>query len=215
MSNILEQIDNFQLDNIFEPISQKYQRLTGKNCFFLARVMCDAEIIFYFVIIVLCFNDLKRFFDSMMIVFIMSLFAYKRKHSIRILEISSEKQLKNGMKNSNRISAYFLRLYTLAAAIIVIFIITSSWSILIKDPLYFRIVIIWGINFQLQHIEECFASCTPLPPGTSKVKQWLKNMKESLSNVFAPEPVCVPVKNYTNTNKYWFLGWSFYPKKQQ
>ncbi|MEN8252582.1 MAG: hypothetical protein ABFQ53_03315 [Patescibacteria group bacterium] len=37
-----------------------------------------------------------------------------------------------------------------------------------------------------------FMSCTPLPPGESKVKTWLKNAKKKLSEAFVPEPELAP-----------------------
>ncbi|HBA45167.1 TPA: hypothetical protein DEG21_02390 [Patescibacteria group bacterium] len=118
---------------------------------------------------------------------------------LEIFEMDFNKIIKKGTCNPLRLSLFKVRIEQLFG----FFLRTTICLILFGQQFIFSKFggcYIFILFFRI--IEVYFSSCTPLPPGTSKVRQWLKNMKESLSNVFAPEPALSPVKSYTNTNKY-------------
>lgn len=212
MSNIFELIDNFQLDNIFEPIQQKFQRLTGKNCFFLARMFAGVQGALWILIAILFFvhNGVEIHPQSYILVGILNfLFVFMLLIQIinitltmmflKVIEEDPNKIIKKGLCNPLRLLLFKKRIEKIFS----LFLNTTFFLILVGlQYIFSKFGICYTLILLFRIIEIYFISCTPLPPETSKVKQWLKNMKESLSNVFVPEPVCAPVKSYTNTNKY-------------
>ncbi|XLQ19776.1 MAG: hypothetical protein ACKUBY_04245 [Candidatus Moraniibacteriota bacterium] len=52
----------------------------------------------------------------------------------------------------------------------------------------------WLFDITLGLIPVClyFISCTPLPPGQSKVSKWIKGVKNKMQQVFSPEPSLAP-----------------------
>jgi hypothetical protein len=212
MSNTFEKIDNFLLDDIHEPIQQKFQRLTGKNCFFLARIFLETQGILWILIVVLFFEyggvkiQPQSFFLEMMLNLAFSFIFFREieiisiKMSIlRIYETDFNKILKKDLYNPLRLTLFKPRI----KKIFYLFLKTTICLILFGQQFIFsKAGVCYILILFFRIIEIYFTSCTPLPPGTSKVRQWIKNMKESLSNVFVPEPALAPVKNCTNTNKY-------------
>ena len=195
----LEKIDEF-LRNGVEAFSHKFQILTGKNCFFLARMMLVIAICISFVGIYCSYKDETKFVGLVIACTgygVIILFSSFLIYSFKIKEKIYMELLKRGFRNPEaldrtRIINFLSVLYLSISCPFACYNIPAHPVFLIFMPVAMIFVI----------ISLYFISCTPLPPATSKVKQWINSFKEVVSNVLAPEPTAVPAKAYSRN--YWF-----------
>ncbi len=144
---ILILIDQWILGE-FENFAHMFQRLTGKNNFWLARFCAVA------VCAVLLRKDHKvgDFLGAIFIWFVLT-------SGVNATEKAVARNLVNGLKNSlaqNKVSVY-LRLYAL---MFLVSTIPIPWVSSLY-PLF-----LW------LHLE--FMACTPLPPAPSKIGEWYR-----------------------------------------
>ncbi|MDD2565630.1 MAG: hypothetical protein PHZ26_02280 [Candidatus Gracilibacteria bacterium] len=79
------------------------------------------------------------------------------------------------------------------------------------ENLIFLLLIIGGLNYFSNVIPKIFyysflvrkityvvlmylMACTPLPPGTSKIRSWINNFTEKFERFFSPEPCPIPIQ---------------------
>lgn len=180
---MLALFDGWLLDR-HERFAHKCQLLFGINCFSLARICLLLTYASYF------FPDLVRYLSGMSFgeiiptVFLKSLivvlWVYPNFRRVTIQEKLCEKNQLSGVANSEKLSWRY-RMTIFVSAII------FSWFVPLLTPLF-------GFFIALNY----FLACDPLPPGKSKVRQWLEAgvqfLRETLTPVPQPQPVPVPSK---------------------
>ncbi len=169
---MLGKLDDLLLDHVFETFSKKFQILTGKNCFFLARIF---HILTASLVSILGFVHIKSNIlptsEKLSTVLLCLLVAAQEvfwAHMRQKDEIMGEKEIKE-TANIARLSLKGLRKIMIAIQIFMgIFYINLLPFLKNKDYLVWSTVV-------CQTIYVYFTSCSPLPPCTSKVKEWLQN----------------------------------------
>jgi len=186
-------MDFFFLER-FQKFSHWSQKTFGLTNFwwakFLAKIVFILSMLDYIIDVVGGMSGLALFLDSALQVYWLVVF-------VRVAKLCSnlDNKYENGYKYINeriiewigkRIS-YFIFLFPWSVLGIVISVITMDISIM---------MIILPSSIAIGLIIPCayFLSCTPLPPGDSKAKLWLKGAKKKLKEAFSPnlEPVPTP-----------------------
>lgn len=177
-------VDSF-LMNYAQKFSEKFQKLTGRTCFFLAS-MClavDAAIGFFRLFII--HKDLERIiilFTSLIILVLAVIEYFEDK--------SFNRKKFDGYVNHLIIAGRSLRFFCLSMCLIfcLVAIISKDYSVnnLLRDS-----------GFVAFTLATYFGSCTPLPPKKSKIREWLEAGQKAFSEVFAPalKPVQVPIRH--------------------
>lgn len=180
----------------FEKFSHWWQKLTGFDCFWLAR-LC----LFLFAGSIIFPLSISAFYELphndnwyVLLVFIVFLaLVPKFMGSIK----RDEERLKNAAgertANINKLVCPDICCFLLFYAIISFCINSWSYGMFLKSTPAVVITImstkwIW-ISFSL-----FFRSCDPLTLDKSKVRQWLEKFAEAVKGIFTPIPEPVPVR---------------------
>ena len=157
-------IDDYLIEFWFQPLAHKFQRLTGKDTFFLSYCCCLA---FW------CIAMFISLFLHPLMGGIVTWSAIRAAHDI------SDAKRKYYKDNSNQDAAFAnANRYDNAKKIrrIVCFVFDSYFfmsilPIIHKLSSWFTIMLIIGLFSHLGMYY--FTSCTPLPPGTGLFRKWL------------------------------------------
>jgi hypothetical protein len=165
----MSKIDNFLIDQIFEPFSHFFQKITGKDCFWLAAV---------FFCITFVAVEIKNILDKDLFWAIAHAMNFFWLYLVtRDLSPQIRSRVSRGLKNEirNHSTLAFLRK-------IMIFFCLVHLLLGMMMPLY--LTFIWGVVIHSFTYALYFASCTPLPPQKSSIKAFL----EGLATFFSPTP---------------------------
>src|SRR3989344_6270197 len=162
---MLQEIDSFLIDEVFQPLAHKFQRLTGKTNFWLAKwcgIMTAISGISFATALYYKYETPGLFFLGVAI-----LYAFWMLITIIYAEIKDQ-SIPDHFLNTDRIR------YVPDRMVILLLLLVSSIilpSLFLKvEGLFLELSIIfgwWSIYFM---------SCTPLPPGTSKFRKWLNRL---------------------------------------
>jgi hypothetical protein len=178
-----ETLDGYLIDRLFQPTANRFQKITGKNCFFIAKAMFITNLITHLV---------EHLFIERQSLAWMALMFFGAACWYLIAWITEQKSLhtKTAM-NQERISpiSVFMRLFfTLllvagfATSLIQIAIGKLSITTVLSD---IRMICLWAGLF--------FTACTPLPYQKSRIQQLVESFKTMFGGVriYIPEPVKV------------------------
>ena len=186
---MFERIDCILIDKVFQPISNKFQRLTGRTCFFLAKTFFSlscgsviAMVIFHSNLIITSYFPL---FLIMVLLAGILLILLNRK----IKKIPSDMDFfLSGQANLYRIdpAAFMARCANTLVMIFFIALDIYLYRKMIRVNIYFDVylVVLWIAHYLL--------ACTPLPPQKSWVRKLLEKFK--LAEKGITSPVAVPAK---------------------
>ena len=165
---MFQEIDGFVIDRLFQPFSHKFQRLTGKDNFFLTRCCCFVEgVLITLFLIQFNKNILIRpewyqlFLISWGVAgFIVALFPLR----IKKIEEETLNAIKKGYGNSERLKFPFLR----SIGIIFFPFVPVACQDFFAHPF-----VLLPVTFLFcSLLSNYFIVCTPLPPTQGKVREW-------------------------------------------
>lgn len=175
-------LDDFLIDEVFQKFAWWFQKLTGRTNFWLARASYLMAALF--VIPWLIPFQLSPLPSSLVIMTILALLYLAA--TLWINQKLKEIEKKFLERQSEEATVSQFRIVGVPLRIIGIFVclIISGWSIL-----FYKVTanmgFLWGIAFSVFSVKGLyFFSCTPLPPGKSKVKEWLKSLKAKFIPVY-------------------------------
>jgi hypothetical protein len=189
---MLRRIDVYLIDRVCQKISNKWHLLTGKNCFWIAKLFNSLR---FLLAVVFCLMDPAKgtlgisnihpiYFIPISVIGL-AVFC----DSIGIKEYEKRCHKNEMFRNENYNSRYICRVFGLMILVISAvgcFILSASTKTFALGAFLFSLS--WCLL-------EYFASCTPLPPAKSKIRQWADAAKGFLVEILspAPEPIPVPV----------------------
>lgn len=170
MISIFEAIDSFLLEKVFQNFSDFFQMATGMTCFFLAKI----AIILSFVSWVI--HMISDPGDNPYLLFFFSLFTLYLAYNawqLTVIADVAEWQMNEGrrMKNPAALALFpprFLSLLIFPLSLIGALSLRGHGWASDQRLLYLNVFVMFGV------IWIYFFSCTPLPPGEKKAKQWLE-----------------------------------------
>ncbi len=164
-------IDNYLIDHRFEPFAHKFQRLTGKTNFWLAKVS--------WVILVLSalsvMGSAAYVFGPVLALCLVLIF---KKLTATEKEFFAEQ--------SNHMNDLRISMLQSRASGLMVFCPTYLFIFLLSGHLEWIFISFTTLSGPY------FAACTPLPPGTSKFRQWVNKMLWKVSDSLNPRPEPAP-----------------------
>lgn len=180
---MLAEID-FWLVGWFEKTTHRWQKLTGKNCFWLARIFTlfgglSAGYLVTVAYLVFHANFSLAIYAGILglTLFLEILFLFA---SIRIIEV------RIGSSNPFKYVEQFERIWRIV--FYPIFTLIWATGFYLIDRLSLISAIFCASAFIWLTIAWYLKCCDPLPPGTSKVKEWKNKLVSAVKGVFAPAP---------------------------
>jgi hypothetical protein len=161
-------IDSFVIDKVFEPFSHWWQRLTGMNNFWQARQALMLSFIFSILFVA---AEFKNAYLTVCI-FISGFFFYGLLYILMI--IGEQNYLGRDYLQGGKNPKCTNLLYATTRLVILflfMFFTCLSLFIIVKINDYHFLFIVGA--YTMITAAAYFDSCTPLPPATSKVKEWL------------------------------------------
>lgn len=179
-----EALDGFILDKIFQRVSDFFQKTTGKTCFFLARIVfiLSASILALVVI-----SKIYLYKDSgfMMVGFIFFVPAIALCLETAGYIQSEEKEFFDGDRGEQMANSLRIRLFPVRVFI-------WFWDIYLFSLMYgeyadcpLAAICFHGYYLSLT-VSIYLASCNPLPPGKSKIGEWVKALRERMARKTVP-----------------------------
>lgn len=165
-------IDDFLIDKVFQKISNKFQILTGKTCFSLARYFWLSLAIIYCLFFYLGYerdNPISLYIIFFVFtIWIISFCLYRVSDLLKV-----EKEIENFELTENTVN---IRRLTHFMSRIVITILWTYYLICLSIFLPENIIdTVIGFSLSISWVCSIyFEACTPLPPCKSKVKECIK-----------------------------------------
>lgn len=190
---MLQKIDWFVLGK-FEKLAYWWQKLTGKDCFWLAKlclvILLTGFAADYLVKIWLLNTGAPRIGSLAVYVFI-AIFWY---HHINSSQVDTYQKI--GFGNENKLKFKAIRVF-IAIGDFLSMISTVFELIKSVDVMHFFLHLIYAIIAIALVSMVYFAACDPLPPAKSKVRQWLEKIVSAAKDAFspAPQPQPIPVES--------------------
>ena len=190
---MLIRFDSWLLEK-FEKFSHWWQKLTGKDCFWLARFSAASPIAYTTIILVAAYvyEGLDGlFFQSMFFVLYITInltlgFDLKR------MEEEVERDQLKGCSNYSKLDVFGRMVGLCVLPFMGCVLIAISRTLLYHTPIFYLIINGFAPVSWLTAL--MFACCDPLPPAKSKVRKWLENMAERAKKLIAPIPELVPIR---------------------
>ena len=184
---MFELIDNWLLDVIFQPFQNKFQRITGKNCFFLARQFFIVSMVTYLFFAWFCSVDI--FIGSILslsvVVIVLDFIG-----CWIIITIHEKEYINNKMTCNNlRTSTIKRRLMCINSLSVLFIFFIPITIVFFTSQLITNIVVFASLYFLFNFIGSYFVACTPLPPGSN----WFKETKRKLGDLLKPKPKLEPI----------------------
>lgn len=196
-------IDDWLMDNFFEPFSHWFQETTGKTNFFIAKYLFLLEcVILLFVGLWACF--------VMEIVFGFLIFLiYILRTILVIFSIIPECERKSDGEDAFNLMNETMNEYRVTRisqrknCIFFTFLIIILWSMAVpittsavEKEMLMILLALYFIGNIVEFLAESFYACTPLPPGKNKISEWVKGIKKFTQSLIPkPTPVPVPIKS--------------------
>ena len=186
---MLIEIDVWLLGKL-EKFSHWFQKLTGKNCFWLAKIaaVCHGLLIVVILMPGVFLGDQTVAIVSGILMMFTFFTVFKHfaliKH--RELVVLREENLSNPFK----VLDYDWRITILFVILLCLFIMAIN--LMIGYFLFYFSAMLAFLMF-LQGLLYYFSACDPLPPAKSKVKEWKEKFVNAVKGVFAPAPQPSPV----------------------
>lgn len=184
--NALEKLDNFILDNIFEPFAHKFQIYFGKNNFFLTYLTLYFFFAYSLFSLVFEIIYLKHSIIESVIMFIatvaVNIFVFDAMNTVKNEEKKTDDEF--GLKVANWRRLHFsthrsiLLIFLLLHFSFVVLTVISDNKI---ETVYYEVQIF--IKLSIIVISIYFSACNSLPKGDSKVKQWIDGFKASFLKI--------------------------------
>ena len=173
---MFELIDNWLLDVIFQPFQNKFQRITGKNCFFLAKQFFIASMVAYLFFAWFCSVDI---FIGTILSLSVAVIILDFIGCWIIITIHEKEYIDNKMTCNNlRISMIKRRLMCINS-FPVLFIFFIPVAILFSTSQFITTIVVFAsLYFLFNFMGSYLVACTPLPPGSN----WFKEMKKKLGD---------------------------------
>ncbi len=181
IENPLDKIDDFLIEK-FERQAHKFQRLTGKDCFWLAEL---------FLYIAAGLMISTNFYSAEVspqphlallcgMSFILFLSAY-----LSLLVTKRQFEVNPKFKNQERLNKWSRIIRKLYVTMILLN------GIIISGDLQCSPYTVYVFSFCLYGVFYYLLACTPLPPGTSMLKKVLNKIREAftLSPTALPDPI--------------------------
>ena len=182
-SAMLYKLDGFLIDKKFQPVTEWFQKLTGKTNFWLAK--CCLLFMFVFSLVQACFDyffDPDFFFIDML--FVLAMWAITIK-GCRVFKKEEEYLLKNPKAmNARRVNQREFRIFALIV-IPLIFLIHVAMSF--YPWLIFAPFVLIPMAY--------FLACTPLPPCKSKMRKWYEGVLTRADERLSATPNVASVKS--------------------
>ncbi len=165
-------IDSFLLDKIFELFSNWWQRLTGLNNFWLARQVLMLSFIFS----VLFVADVFKNVYLTLCIFFSGFFFYGLLYILIIIGEQNylSREYLRGARNPRSINLLYTIVRLVLLFLFISFVCFCLFGIAKVNDYY--VLFILGAYVTIT-ATAYFASCTPLPPATSKVKEWFMALR--------------------------------------
>ena len=177
---------------VYQKISNWFQKIFGLTNFALARVCLMYLCVENLILFVIGIAVLKDFgFITVILMFIVGvLLCFGFRICARSEKVYYTKT-KNNFLNKNEKTLLKWRIFSVVFCVFRIIVFTQ----ILVTNFSVELVIIYGLltchNMIVVHFFY-FVSCTPLPPGESKVKAKLKKLKEKVSEFLSPLPGATP-----------------------
>ena len=177
-----------------EKFAHRFQTITGRNCFWLARVftlLAGFSAGYLVTIAYLTFRanrslavwtGVVSFFLFLEVLFVFI--------SIRVIEINIS-EIQTGLANPFKYVEQFDRIWRIIAYPVYTLIWATGFYLIYRLSLIS--VIFCSSAFIWLIIAWYLKCCDPLPPAKSKVKQWKEKFVNAVKGVFAPAPQPSPV----------------------
>src|SRR3989344_7197317 len=188
---MLIRIDLWLLERL-EKFAHWFQKLTGKNCFWLSRIFIIWGAMNFIGPHQL--NILKENHKLTVLILIagivsvcaIGLWRQSKRHEKEVLRMNER-----GHANSFKITSFSFRIIWLLLAIFAIII--SLILLLLHLPSFKTYDAFFLLNYALSWVlYGYFSACDPLPPAKSRVKEWKEKFVNAVKGVFAPVPRPVP-----------------------
>ena len=169
-----------------EKFSHWFQKLTGKNCFWLAKIaaVCHGFIIVSILIPGIFFGDQTVVIVSGILMVFTFFTVFKHFALIKHRELVVLNAREESLSNPFKVLDYDWRITILFVVLLCLFIMVIGYFPVFGAMLAF--LIFW------QGLLYYFSACDPLPPAKSKVKEWKEKFVNAVKGVFAPAPRPVP-----------------------
>lgn len=187
MFNMLERIDGFLIDKVFQPIANRFEKLFGKDCFFLDGLMFGGVLFCMVFRLALQFSISELIFVLLLAGIVLPLYP--------TLNRKKRERISSGFMNRERVDSFsvFIRLFILALTIV-------AWAVFLTKEiadteLIVERITIFQVGFLLSSFY--FSACTPRPPCKSWVAKFIEKLRAAVSEIAtpAPEPVRVQYRS--------------------
>jgi hypothetical protein len=183
--NIFVKLDDFLMDEVFQKFVWWFQKIFGKTNFWLARVSCTIFIISAILVAATTLIKQNSLLSAFFYVFWLLPLIFFYENYRKDFKRNEEQLFEEGIQkkvNERRIIWILPRILLIW---ITPFFVISNFIVYFKNGELLTLIseIIYNLSVLLVFY---FASCTPLPPAKSKVKEWLESWQK--------KPQLVPVK---------------------
>jgi hypothetical protein len=190
MSELWSVVDVFLIDNVFQKISDKWQKLAGKNCFWLAKMFCIFAVCSFIVTFYVGFSTFSSPYVKGSFIVVMFLEGIGGTLRIFLLGIKEKMAEKNSSDkifyNTKRENGRTSRLLD---------VVVNIWFVILATATHDIVMVLFATSFVLSCITEYFESCMPLPPHKSKIRQWIEKGKDVFNKILVPisNPAPIPI----------------------
>lgn len=182
---LFEKIDNGLLTK-FEKFSHKWQKLTGKNCFWLAKLSAVCGAIFGTLFIGLgILIQPKTGIIGFPLIFFLFFGTILSVKIIRLTETMVELMNLLGLSNPTKIT---MKNQRVLSVFFFVFFFSLVASVGLSNPVFF-LMAFYAVS---EVAEVYFTACDPLPPAKSKIRQWLESLVSAAKKAVSISPAPVP-----------------------
>lgn len=195
-------VDFWFITNVLDPITQRFQKFTGLDCFWLAKIPLWLSLIIFFSVylpVTLLTLGLFQWTTSFLLVIVLALMVIFviNKHShdllcrhcggINGLRYMVYEQVHSG--NKNPLALYKTRRFLLPSIIFISFEVMN-----LVQGMYITFVgyALTMAPVFLDYVSESFQACTPLPPSKSTLRKWFDGVTSLIQNVLTPNQEPIP-----------------------
>lgn len=183
----IESIDRWLLTNVFQKFSNWFQRLTGKDNFFLANVCIFMELTCSIIRSIYIKKDVRFIVITSDFVFAIIFFFTVKLIRMRHKQMSIKSMGMNPLAISpGSILMRVIGVVIVFTGIIKFFVDLKMHGGIPTDTLIKFVFEQAGSGFMVSAFY--LIACTPLPPQKGKISEWLTNLGESLANRMSPVP---------------------------
>lgn len=189
----LHEFDSWLIDKI-EKRTQKFQRNTGKDCFWLARFSLILFAISFVVFVAGAVWYVYPSKDWWLYILMLSFPGVIRIlwPAIRKAEEAAYKHLEKGLANPQKLALADIRLLYHIFPILFCFVLFMIAAPAFLVPFWLSILV--PVGGELLTLSVYLVSCDSLRPAKSKVREWLEKFVSATKELLSPAPQPVPVE---------------------